>query len=387
MTAIGIDKIGFYIPQYYVALDLLAARDNIDTQKFHQGIGQECFAMPPHDEDVVTLAANAAEPLLNDEDKAAIDTVMLATESAIDQSKSAAVYVHRLLELAPNCRAIELKQACYSATAGLLMARDYVAQHPHKKVLLIASDLSRYDMHSAAEATQGAAAVAMLIAANARIATLHAKSGCYMEDVMDFWRPNHCHTPLVDGKLSTLIYLRAAQRAYQDYQHQGGLPFEQFAQYCYHLPFAKMAVKAHQKLCRSYRLTPDYSRIDAGMHYSRQIGNSYTAALYLSLCSALDHRDDLAQKDIAMYSYGSGCVAEFFHLCIADSYLKQRRKAHHARQLRKRQRLSYEDYEAFWQRPDLNATETLTLPRYSQGNFRFSGIHHHQRCYTRQSLS
>ena len=384
MVSVGIDKIGFYIPQYYVSLSDIAARDGVDPQKFHAGIGQERFAIAPHDEDVVTLAANAGEALLDQADKAAIDTVLLATESGIDQSKSAAIYVHKLLSLSPNCRALELKQACYSATAGLRMACDYVARNPRRKVLLLASDLSRYDLYSAAEATQGCAAVAMLIAANPRVALCGGISGCYTEDIMDFWRPNARHTPLVDGKFSTLAYLRAAEEAYKDYERRGGRAFADFAQYCYHLPFSKMGIKAHRLLCRLNRIEVDATRLDAGLVYNRQIGNSYTAALYLSLCSALDNRDDLGGKNLAMFSYGSGCVAEFFCLTVKPDYRAMRRKAHHEQLLEARGKLSNEQYEAFWHRLDLGDVATLSLPRHNRGKFRFTGIDGYKRRYVRQ---
>lgn len=381
MTTIGIDKIAFYTPAYYLELASLAERDGIDPQKYHQGIGQDRFAVPPHDEDCVTLAANAATEILTADDIAAIDTILLATESGIDQSKAAAVYVHRLLNLRPNCRAVELKQACYSTTAGLQMACAYVATHPERKVLLIASDISRYDMHSAAEATQGSAAVAMLISTNPRIAALEGPAGCYTQDVMDFWRPNHRHTPLVDGKLSTLIYMQAAEKAWQDYQAQGGVNFNEFAQYCYHLPFSKMGIKAHQRLCKTNGVELDNSKIASGMIYNREIGNSYTAALYLSLCSALDYRDDLGGKLLGMLSYGSGCVAEYFALRIQNSYLEQRRKTQHAVLLAKRNALSLEAYNTFWHRPDFVSAQALHLPKHSQGKFRLAGIEKDERQY------
>lgn len=43
---------------------------------------------------------------------------MLATETGVDQSKAAGLYLHPLLLLPRNCRIIELKQACYCATAS-----------------------------------------------------------------------------------------------------------------------------------------------------------------------------------------------------------------------------------------------------------------------------
>ena len=62
------------------------------------------MAIAPMTQDPVTLAANAALNLLDEADKKAIDLVIFGTESGIDQSKSAAVYVHELLGLNPEAR-------------------------------------------------------------------------------------------------------------------------------------------------------------------------------------------------------------------------------------------------------------------------------------------
>ena len=238
---IGIDQLSFYTPHYYLELAELAAHHQIDPAKYRLGIGQERMAVAPPDEDIISMAANAAAPILQDCGTGGIDTVLFATETSIDQAKSAAVSVHRLLQLPANSRTIELKQACYSATAALQLACAHIARHPARKVIILAADIAKYDLDSAAEPTQGAAAVAMLISANPRLATIAPESGLYSEDIYDFWRPNHRKTPLVDGKYSTLAYLKALEHAWQDYRANGGRAYEAHAAYCYHLPFNKMA--------------------------------------------------------------------------------------------------------------------------------------------------
>jgi len=112
--SVGIDEISFYTSNYFLDLKNLAMVQEIDAEKYYQGIGQEKMGMPAPDEDVVTMAANAALPLIERVGPDAISTVMFATETGVDQSKSAGVYVHRLLGLTPKCRVVELKQACYS---------------------------------------------------------------------------------------------------------------------------------------------------------------------------------------------------------------------------------------------------------------------------------
>lgn len=90
---IGIDKISFFVPPYYIDMTALAEARNVDPGKFHIGIGQDQMAVNPISQDIVTFAANAAEAILTKEDKEAIDMVIVGTESSIDESKAAAVVV------------------------------------------------------------------------------------------------------------------------------------------------------------------------------------------------------------------------------------------------------------------------------------------------------
>ncbi len=96
---IGIDKINFYTPHLYVDMNKLAIARNQEPEKFTIGIGQDEMAVAPITQDPVTLAANAAWNMLDEADKEQIDFVIFGTESGIDHSKSAAVYVHHLLGL------------------------------------------------------------------------------------------------------------------------------------------------------------------------------------------------------------------------------------------------------------------------------------------------
>lgn len=96
---IGIDKIGFNTPHIYIDMNKLAVARNDDPKKYTIGLGQDEMSFAPITQDPVTLAANAALGILNDEDREKIDFVMFATETGIDHSKAAGVYVHRLLGL------------------------------------------------------------------------------------------------------------------------------------------------------------------------------------------------------------------------------------------------------------------------------------------------
>ena len=203
---IGIDKIGFFTPHLYVDMEKLAEARNIDPAKFTIGIGQSQMAVPPITQDTVTMAANAALQILDEDDKQSVDFVIFGTETGVDHSKSAAVYIHAL-EIQPQARSIEVKQACFGATAAIQMAKGHIALHPESKVLVLASDIARYGLNTAGESTQGAGAVAMLISANPRILVLEDDNSMLTDDIMDFWRPIYSDKAFVDGKYSNEQYI------------------------------------------------------------------------------------------------------------------------------------------------------------------------------------
>lgn len=387
--AVGIDQISFYTANYYIDLSVLAERSGIDVGKYHHGIGQEKMSMPAHDEDIVTMAANAADNIVNDDNRNSIKTLLFATETGIDQSKSAGVYVHKLLDLSNDCRVVELKQACYSCTAALHMACALVARDAKQSVLVIASDVARYDLDSPAEATQGCGAVAMLITAQPRLLEVHPEVGNYTEDVMDFWRPNYRKTALVDGKFSTQMYQKATLAAWDNYQHNGGLAFEALSHFCYHLPFTRMGQKAHRSLCQhnqSHIAAEAFEQqISDTLIYSRVIGNSYSAALYISLVSLLENcHDDLTDNHIGFLSYGSGCVAEFFAATVQPDYQAYLHQQHHQQMLDNRTPLTYDEYLALWHYPDPQQGESVATTPGTTGKFTLAGIYDHKRYYLRR---
>ena len=170
---VGIDKLGFFVPNTFVDMRDLANARNVDPAKFQIGIGQDEMAVNPATQDIITFAANAAASILTEEDKKAIDMIIVGTESSLDESKASAVVVHDLLGIQPFARSIEMKEACYATTAGLALARDHVLLNPDTKVLVIASDIAKYGLNTGGEPTQGAGSVAMLITADPKILALN----------------------------------------------------------------------------------------------------------------------------------------------------------------------------------------------------------------------
>ncbi|MCC3653111.1 hydroxymethylglutaryl-CoA synthase [Streptomyces sp. S07_1.15] len=383
--AIGIHDLSFRTTGLVLSHTELARCNGTDIAKYHQGIGQRAMSLPTADEDIVTMAAAAAAPLVERHGTDRIRTVVLATESSVDQSKAAGIYVHSLLGMEPHVRVVEMKQACYSATAALQFAAGLVHRDPQEQVLVIASDISRYDLDSPGEATQGAAAAAMLVSADPALLELTRPSGLFTSDVMDFWRPNYRTTALVNGKESIAAYLEAVEGAWKDYQRRGGLPLEEFRAFCYHQPYTRMAFKAHRQLLETCGAQADEETLDhalaATTGYNETVGNSYTASMYLALAALLDDADDLTEQTVGLFSYGSGSVAEFFAGRVRAGYKALLRGEAHREAIGSRRAVDYGTYRELREQTLPTDGSWYELPHETRGPYRLAALRDHQRVY------
>lgn len=384
---IGIDKINFYSPHLYVDMNELAIARGDEPAKYTIGLGQDEMAIAPITQDPVTLAANAADQLLTKTDREAVDLVLFGTETGIDHSKAAAVYVHGLLGLPAEARSVELKQACYSATAAIQLAKGHIALHPDKKVLVLASDIARYGLRTPGEVTQGAGAVALLMSADPKVMELENVHATKTEDIMDFWRPIYSDTAYVDGKYSNEKYIEFFRDVWQQYQKKTDHSLEDFEAICFHLPYTKMGLKALQAVfpegmgADEERLLENYQ---VSTTYNRRIGNVYTASLYVSLLSLMELKTTMpAGARIGLFSYGSGAVGEFFTGILQAGYRDHLYTEEHRQLFADREKISIETYEQMFEQvvPTDGSTQN-----FDQGTdpapIYLAGITEHMRQYT-----
>ena len=381
---IGIDKMAFATTSEYIDLAELAKVRGVDPNKYLIGIGQSEQAVLPPTQDIVTLGAAAADKLLNERDRERIATVIVATESGIDNSKASAIYIKRLLNLDDYVRTVEVKEACYSATAAIQFARGQVALEPEKAVLVIAADVARYGLKTAGEVTQGAGAVAMLITAAPRILAIERTSVAYLQDVMDFWRPLYATEAMVDGKYSTNVYIDFFKHTLSRYEKLTDRKLDDFAAITFHLPFTKMGKKALEAVLgerddqTAWRLR---KALLASQNYSRRVGNLYTGSLYLSLMSLLQNDPDLKQGErIGLFSYGSGAEGEFYSGILQPGYQEQLSNV--AGDLSERQLISIAAYEQqFNDQLGMNKADVEYDISADPARFVLAGQKNHQRQY------
>lgn len=366
-TTIGIDAIAIAVPEGYVELRELAEARDVPPAKYVDGLGVERMAVAAPHEDPVALAADAVRRLFRTAqiDPSTIGLCIVGTETAVDHSKPISAFLHRLVGLPERCRVYEAKHACFGGTAGLFTALDWIASGSARgrKALVVCSDIARYGVRSAGEPTQGAGAVAMVISSAPRLVALEpGVSGSFARDVDDFWRPLYSKDAVVDGKHSVQCYLDALVGAYDAYAEsarEAGLDPDAVARRCYHVPYGKMARKAHRALlARLGAALPGgiseaeadarfAAEVGSSLRFSAEIGNVYTGSLYLALASMLDAEASVLEGErIGLFSYGSGCCAEMFAGRVQPGAAAFARALELGAPLAARRRLSISEYES-----------------------------------------
>lgn len=383
---IGIDKMAFATSDQYIDLRELAMRRGVDPNKYTIGIGQDRQAVVPPTQDIVTLGATAAAKLLTPALAKRISTIMVATESGIDNSKASAIYIKHLLGLNDFVRTVELKEACYSGTAAIQFARGLVALNPQETVLVIATDIARYGLNTPGEVTQGAGAVAMLISAHPHVLAIEPTTVAYSKDIMDFWRPLYATEAIVDGKYSTNVYVDFFLQAFTRYQQLTGRTLADFAGLVFHLPFTKMGKKALEGLLGdqtdavAQRMR---QQLHASQVYCRQVGNLYTGSLYLALMSLLQNGQVKAGDRLGLFSYGSGAEGEFYSGIVQEGFTTALNDI--AADLKTRHQVSIDQYERFFNgRLGMKSADRQFDLSHDRRPFVLAGQQNHQRIYRRQ---
>jgi hydroxymethylglutaryl-CoA synthase len=394
----GIDAIGLALPPLTLDLAALARARNVEPAKYTDGLGTTRISIPPVDEDTVTLATRAARSALDRAGvaPAEIGLCIVGTETAVDHSKPVTAFVHGLLGLPSGCRIYETKHACYGATAGLQTALDWIraGSARGKKALVIGSDIARYGLRTPGEPTQGAGAVALLVSDAPRLVAFEVGHvGTFAHDVNDFWRPLYSKDAVVDGHYSVTCYLEGLAGAYRAYvasvagpRTEG--PFsDRFAAIAYHVPYGKMAIKAHRHM-RGLEGDSEPSKsfdrqVAPGLALPKLVGNIYTGSLYLSLASALtESPEDLTGRPVALFSYGSGSCAELFS-GVVQRGAQDFARASGWRELIEGQRtIDVAEYEAIMTAREAMDTRAADDDSAGTTATRFLGVRDHRRLYS-----
>ncbi len=442
MTNPGIDAISFYVPQLYVSIEDLAIARDIAYEKLNKGLGLNKMAILDIDEDASTLAANAILKLISDFDVNPNDIgrIYMGTESAVDGSKPTATYAVEIVENAlakqygsrsfKNCDVVDMTFACVGALDAMHNSIDWVRSGENRQAIVVASDVSKYELNSTGEYTQGAGAVAVLIKNNPSILEIDSSWGIGFKSEGDFFKPRRHYSklelvksivgdlnstltddellklaqntdnsfwsdsnkvvevfkeePVFDGQFSNQCYSDRVTEALQHFKSQQAIDFEKdWNHLIFHLPYAYHGrriifnnwlswIKENgsilqleeeigptdfnnkdwsKKAYKSKMYTDFVSRkIAPGELASSQIGNMYTASIFMAflslLSNAFNSNTELNNHKIGFIGYGSGSKSKVFQGTIQSSWKTKLQSVNLFETLEQRQKISIDTYEA-----------------------------------------
>ncbi|UCA61572.1 hydroxymethylglutaryl-CoA synthase [Chryseobacterium rhizoplanae] len=399
----GIEAASYYVPSLYLEIKDLAEKRGIEPAKLEKGLGLHKMGLPDLHEDVATFAAEALLRLIQDYkiNPREISRIYLGTESAVDAAKPTASYAMQMVEKVlegefgerafKNCDVLDMTFACVGGVDALHNALDFVRVNPDKKAVIIASDYAKYELASSGEYTQGGGAVALLISAKPDLLEIENNWGVATESVFDFFKPRRQYKkedlsgapemypdkieiftdePVFDGQYSNQCYQDRIREAYQHYKEITGKekPYEDWRYIVFHLPYAFHGKRVFTEIYGlengiSYE-TPDQQKavaksenylqlinkaIEKTQRASSEIGNMYTASIFMAFLSGLqtsfNDNEDLSGEEIGFVGYGSGSKSKVFAGKVSANWKTVVEKWNLFENLNHRKAIDFETYE------------------------------------------
>ncbi|RKE82707.1 hydroxymethylglutaryl-CoA synthase family protein [Chryseobacterium sp. AG363] len=399
----GIEAAGYYVPGLYLEIKDLAEKRGIEPAKLEKGLGLHKMGLSDVHEDAATFAAEALLKLIKDYqiNPKEIARVYLGTESAVDAAKPTASYAVQMVEKVleeefgtrcfRNCDVLDMTFACVGGVDALHNALDFVKVNPDKKAVVIASDYAKYELASSGEYTQGGGAVALLISSKPDLLVIENNWGVASESVFDFFKPRRSYNkedlsgapeaypekieiftdePVFDGQYSNQCYQDRIKEAYYHYKELTGQdkPYENWKYIIFHLPYAFHGKRVFTEIYSlenglSYETVDEQKAIAKSENYlklindkiektqraSSEIGNMYTASIFMAFLSALqtsfNENEELTGKEIGFVGYGSGSKSKVFAGKVSEGWRKVVEKWNLFEKLNQRTSVDFDTYE------------------------------------------
>ncbi|ANF51703.1 hydroxymethylglutaryl-CoA synthase [Chryseobacterium glaciei] len=399
----GIEAASYYVPSLYLEIKDLAEKRGIEPTKLEKGLGLHKMGFPDVHEDAATFAAEALLKLVKDYtiNPKDIARIYLGTESALDAAKPTASYAMQMVEKVlesefgercfRNCDVVDMTFACVGAVDALHNSLDFVRVNPDKKAIVIASDYAKYELASSGEYTQGGGAVSLLISSKPDLLEIENNWGVATESVLDFFKPRRQYKkedltnaletfpdkieiftdePVFDGQYSNQCYQDRIREAYNHYKEITGKnkPYENWKYLIFHLPYAFHGKRVFTEI---YSLenglayeTPEEQKavaksenyiqfindtIEKSQRASSEIGNMYTASIFMALLSALqtsfNENEELKGLEIGFLGYGSGSKSKVFVGKVSENWKTVVSKWDLFENLKNRTSIDFETYE------------------------------------------
>jgi hydroxymethylglutaryl-CoA synthase len=423
----GIDAISFDVANIHLPIKTLAVARNIEPEKLEKGLGLLKMTFPDFHQDTVVFGANALTKLIIDNNIKLneISRIYVGTESSIDSSKPIASYLISLMEqkfgedALGECDVVDFTFACIGGVDAMQNCLDFVKLNPTKKAIVVTSDFAKYDLNSGGEYTQGAGAVAMLIAANPRIIAFDDNWATSTKGVFDFFKPYrslskeeitkntnnepwfdnleaeieiHKDQPVFDGQYSNQCYMdrtRAAYFSFKKLKNSTETLYNTWNSIIMHLPYS---FQGRRMLSEIYALDhadkiiaddierTDYQnkikevgksdeyrkfvteKLQPAELASSLIGNLYTGSIFMGLLSTLAHfydtKKEVAGTKFGFLAYGSGSKSKVFEGTIQPEWQLALAKTQLFKNLEESTEISFETYESLHKKEQQESVRT-----------------------------
>ncbi|HBS53086.1 MAG TPA: hydroxymethylglutaryl-CoA synthase [Flavobacterium sp.] len=423
----GIDAIAFDVAQLHLPIKTLANARNIEPEKLEKGLGLIKMTLPDVHQDTVVFGANALTKLVTDNqiDLNEIARIYVGTESAIDSSKPISSFLIALMEqkfgegILAECDVVDFTFACIGGVDALQNCLDFVRLNPTKKAIVVTTDFAKYDLNSTGEYTQGAGALAMLVAANPKIIAFENEWATSTKGVFDFFKPYrtiskeaitgnnenkewfanleaeieiHKDQPVFDGQYSNQCYMDRTRNAYFAFKkllNTTETLYTTWESIIMHLPYSFQgrrmlseiyALDAGNPIISGNESPADYQNklkeVSKSEEYrgfvnqklqpaeiaSSLIGNLYTGSIFMGFLSTLAHfsktKKDISGKKFGFLAYGSGSKSKVFEGTIQADWELAVAKAQLFETLEESHEIDFTTYEKLHKKEQKQSVKT-----------------------------
>jgi hydroxymethylglutaryl-CoA synthase len=312
---IGIVGYGVYVPRYRIEPKVIGAVWGQDGTAIGQNLGIKSKSVPGVDEDVATMATEAARNALKrcNIEPSQIGAIYVGSESHPYAVKPTATIVAAAIEASANITAADYEFACKAGTAAIQTCMGLVKSDMVKYGLAIGADTSQGAPGDPLEYSASAGSAAFIIGGDDIVAEIN-NTCSYTTDTPDFWRREGQMYPSHGGRFTgEPAYFKhivsCANRLFEIAQSKS----QDYKYAVFHQPNGKFPLKVAKKL----GFTKE--QITTGL-LTPEIGNTYSASVLIGLAAILD----VAQPGdrIFVVAYGSGAGADGFDITVTENIKK-----------------------------------------------------------------
>jgi len=314
----GIIGYGAKIPWLRITVEEIARVWEKDGAHISKGINVKEKAVAAIDEDSCTLAVEAARKGIRDFkiDSKRINAIYVGSESHPYAVNPTSSIVGDALGCTPYYFAADMEFACKAGTAGMQACLGMCEAGMIDVGLAIGADTAQGKPNDALEFTAGSGAGAFFIGRDPKEVIAEVEyTKSFTSDTPDFWRRPHQEFPEHGGRFTgEPAYFRhvlgATKKLFEDTKQEA----KDFDFAVFHQPNGKFPLRVGKQL----GFKPE--QLEQGL-LTPFIGNTYSGATPIGLCSILDVAKP-GQKILAV-SYGSGAGSDAFSIKVTKNISKR----------------------------------------------------------------